>query len=122
MDSRTCFSCGEYPHSRRVEHGRGQQADSGWVAPSFSGGWTNTASYTCGYRLIGNMVRLRGAITPGSGAAFTLPAGYFPTLNPEMTFIVWSTSAGAATVTVSNAGVVTPNQECWLDPISFWVD
>ena len=97
-------------------------ADSGWVAPSFSGGWTNTASYTCGYRLIGNMVRLRGAITPGSGAAFTLPAGYFPTLNPEMTFIVWSTSAGAATVTVSNPGVVTPNQECWLDPISFWVD
>lgn len=54
-------------------------ADTGWVAPTFLGGWSSP-TYPVSYRRKGNEVWLRGQAQPGAGGdIFTLPEGFRPT-------------------------------------------
>ena len=101
-------------------------ADSGWVAPSLGNAWAAVAGYTVGYRLIGNLLKMRGAIETGSGVAFTLPSGYFPTVDPLYTVAATDLSGGGYYVQISGStGTVTPSgysTGLCLDSVTLWVD
>ncbi len=81
---------------------------SDWTSvTSFSGGWT--ASVAVAYRrTAGGEVELRGSLTGGAGAAFTLPAGYFP-----------AQAVTIGSVAVSTAGVITPSAATSLDAVRY---
>ena len=103
-------------------------ADSGWVVPSLANSWRAYSGYTVGYRLIGNLLRLRGAISSGTTgvAAFTLPTGYFATTNPYYSFVVADISGNAEIVQIDGStGGVLPlavvTAVC-LDGVTLWVD
>jgi hypothetical protein len=92
--------------------------DSGWIAVSggigFKNGWS-AGSTAPAYRKIGNHVYLRGEVTGGTAgtAAFTLPAGYAPTI-----IGYWSCPTAASTmmeVEVDTAGDVLPGVSATVD-------
>lgn len=99
-------------------------AEEQWIPVTFSGGWVNVggAFQTAQYRRIGNRVFLRGSISSGTGAAFTLPAGFRPLASNV--FPVINGSAGIMQVTITSAGVVTPSATATtnLGLIEFFVD
>ena len=77
--------------------------DSGWInITGFSNGFT-ASSPTPAYRLINNVVYLRGSITGGtaSGVAFTLPSGFRPGILTRL-------STPFTYVDITSAGAVTP--------------
>lgn len=92
-----------------------QQLQS-WVAVVLGNGWANTgAPYaSAGYwRDPNGQVHLRGRVTGGAGAAFTLPAHYRPEY--QIVFV-----ANGGTVTVATSGAVTPaGATVDLDAVSF---
>lgn len=94
-------------------------AEGPYQALTFSGGWTSAGN--AGFKkLVNGDVVLRGNITAGTGAAFTLPAGY----RPSATFTsVVENSAGTATlfVQIATTGIATPsaNTSLILDGIRF---
>lgn len=56
-------------------------APTAWTNVTFTNGWTNTSgAQACQYRKEGDIVRIRGRMTPGTMGqiAFTLPAGFRP--------------------------------------------
>lgn len=63
--------------------------DSGWIAPTLQNGWVNWGWWRtdAGYRLIGDVVHLRGFVKSGTANAtiFTLPVGYRPVLEHALT-------------------------------------
>jgi hypothetical protein len=96
-----------------------------WVAPTFAGTWANFGSgnLPAGYMKDANgFVHLRGAIATGTinTTAFTLPAGYRPSLN--VNFACASNSAFGY-LSITSAGVVNPavGSNVWfsLDGITF---
>ena len=102
-------------------------ADSGWIAVpngSMSGGWVN-GSPAFAYRLIGNVVRLRGLLTTGTSnvTALILPAGYRPP-----TTGVYSSIQGVnlSFTTITTAGAVIPVYtglaQMYFDGITFTID
>lgn len=84
-------------------------------AGGLSNGWSAGAVSPSYRRDALGRVLLRGSVSGGSGAAFTLPVGYRP--SSTRTFGVHS----AATVTITSAGVVTPagSGAVHFDAISF---
>jgi hypothetical protein len=83
--------------------------DTGWTnVTTFTNGYTNAATFTTRYMLIGRIVFLNGAITGGTVAttAFTLPAGYRPSLGVE--FATPQNNAFGV-LTITNLGAVVPN-------------
>ena len=77
-----------------------------WTVPTFTGAWTHYGApyVNVGYRKIGDRVFLRGMAKTGSGAMFTLPAGF----RPPGTILIVAVSNGAyGYVSVDAAGVVT---------------
>jgi len=77
------------------------------------------------YRLIGQVVVLKGSIYAGTAAtAFTLPSGYRPT--QLMTFaVIDSTSATPKRLQIDSTGTVTPQTATdlqSLDGISFAIN
>lgn len=94
--------------------------DSSWTAPTMTNSWVNAGA---AFMLIGRVVWMHGAITPGTAgaAAFTLPSGYRPS---EVQHFVVPTGASANTwneVVVDTTGTVTPSNatNCWLAGVSF---
>ena len=81
-----------------------------WTAPTLQNGWvyygTGSGMAQPGYRLVGDVVQVRGAIKSGSTGSpiFTLPVGLRPAGGAE-TFVV-SAGPGAARVEVSWTGTV----------------
>jgi len=75
-----------------------------WIAPTFTNSWVNYGSgfQSAGYRIVGDMVQLRGLIKSGTLglAAFTLPAGYRPTANLLLSGVI-SVHAAQATSAAS---------------------
>jgi hypothetical protein len=96
--------------------------DTGWTTvASFSNSWGATASAPA-YILLGRIVYLRGAMTAGTAntTAFTLPAGYRPSLASSF---MCSQNGGTSGIIVnlSTTGAVQPLTSglCWLVNVSF---
>lgn len=53
-----------------------------WIALTLSGSWTNGAQAPASYKVVGNQIRLKGVVGPGTKTdattIFTLPAGARP--------------------------------------------
>ena len=96
--------------------------DTGWIAPSLINSWANYGGgYTsAGYRKVGDIVQLRGALTGGTIglAGFTLPAGYRP-----MALVIlatgYVTGSGGSTNIFSNGSVQLEGGSPSLDGMSF---
>jgi len=95
--------------------------DSGWAnVSSFSNGF-GSAGTAPAYRLLNNVVYLRGNVTGGSAnaTAFTLPSGYRPSAATVIMTQNFGTS-GYTYVTVNTDGTVVPNASAtWLSGIVF---
>jgi hypothetical protein len=97
--------------------------ETGWTAPTLSGAWA--LQETVGYRKnYDGEVRLKGAVKSGSGAIFTLPAGFRP---PADKFFVVPGDTALAVVSVQTTGVVTlvtgaATSGLYLDSISFKIN
>ena len=131
----TSFPLGAYGATATVESDgvnwfvtAGMQ-DSGWLAVgngSMTNSWVN-GSPAFGYRLQGNVVRLRGVLTTGGSGinALTLPAGYRPATAINAPASVVGFANAAATITTG--GVLQPAYASagsgWsADGITFTVD
>lgn len=106
-----------------------QAGDSGWTRVSggvgFQNSWNEFLGLQVSYRLIGQVVVLKGSIYAGTAAtAFTLPSGYRPT--QLMTFaVIDSTSATPKRLQIDSTGTVTPQTATdlqSLDGISFAIN
>ena len=104
-----------------AEQGIGSWIDVGGGGgnPAFANNWSNYAPTTSklGFRKdVNGVVYLRGFIKHSTGtgvlpAAFTLPAGYRPTVNLSLpTTIALNTGMVVGRITVSTSGVVTPDR------------
>ena len=106
--------------------------DSGWITPTLGNSWAVVGSDTIQYRLIGAMVRLRGAMNGGSSSttAFTLPSGFRPSSNCNFYMGVASSSGSFvfAETSIGTGGALTPGwlggtmNSVALDGITFTVD
>ena len=94
--------------------------DTGWTAVStFANSFSAVAEVA--YRRINNVVYLRGNVTGGTAGtgAFTLPAGYRPSLSTVIPVQQFGT-ANVSYVTVGTDGVVIPNATSgWLSSVIF---
>ena len=106
-----------------------QAGDSGWIRVAggvgFQNSWYEFGTLQVSYRLIGQVVVLKGSIYAGTAAtAFTLPSGYRPT--QLMTFaVIDSTSATPKRLQIDSTGTVTPQTATdlqSLDGISFAIN
>ena len=106
-----------------------QAGDSGWIRVAggvgFQNSWNEFGTLQVSYRLIGQVVVLKGSIYAGTAAtAFTLPSGYRPT--QLMTFaVIDSTSATPKRLQIDSTGTVTPQTATdlqSLDGISFAIN
>lgn len=86
-------------------------APGAWTAPTFTGTWVNFGgtNQVAQYRKVGDRVEIRGVIKTGTiaTAAFTLPVGFRPPANGDLTFATVSNALFGA-ITITAAGVVTP--------------
>lgn len=100
------------------------QQDTGWVALTLSGGASQVGStHTVGYRLQGDRVWLRGAVSFGSASAitiFTLPAGARPT-SGNANFPPLASGVVTAAVTTAGAMILggAAMGNAYLDGVSF---
>lgn len=79
------------------------------TAPTLASGWTASTTEPVGYWREGSTVFLRGSLsggTYGSGALFTLPAGYLPAQAGRFAVGQSSVYEGVGNVTISTAGAV----------------
>ena len=106
-----------------------QAGDSGWIRVAggvgFQNSWNEYSTVQVSYRLIGQVVVLKGMLYGGTAAtAFTLPSGYRPT--QLMTFaVIDSTSATPKRLQIDSTGTVTPQTATdlqSLDGISFAIN
>lgn len=111
-----------------VAGGPPQIADTGWLSfpnGSMTNSWVNSVP-AFGFRLQGNIVRLRGALTGGTSgsAALTLPAGFRPASNLTMSTVM--TSVAVAAISLATTGILAPffpaGSIVSLDGLSFPVD
>lgn len=83
-------------------------ASTSWTAPTLTNSWADYGAgvVATGYRRVGDVVHLRGAIKSGTlaAAAFTLPVGYRPT-GVEIFYVV--AGPGGARLDVGSDGQVT---------------
>lgn len=83
---------------------------SAWTAVTFTNSWVNFGGtdQVAQYRKVGDVVELRGSIKTGTigNAAFTLPSGFRP---PADTPFGVESNAAHGRVTITSAGVVTPD-------------
>lgn len=104
--------------------------DSGWLTPSFINSWSDAGTgRPVAYRLKGDRVMLRGAITGGSTGttAFTLPTGYRPLAGAVLIATVNNAGAYAYITVNGSGGLVQPNMPgggtgVWLDGMTFTID
>ena len=107
-----------------------QAGDSGWIRVAggvgFQNSWTEFGAQVS-YRLIGQVVVLKGMLTSGTAAtAFTLPSGYRPT--QLMTFAVIDSTPATPVpkrLQIDSTGTVTPQTASdlhSLDGISFAIN
>jgi len=79
--------------------GGGGGGDTGWVSVTLSSPWTNNGGgyATAAYRVIGDIVHIKGLITGGSASstAFTLPSPIVPVNNQIKTISAYSSGAPA---------------------------
>lgn len=105
-------------------------ADSGWLAGSwsFANGWGSSNNAT--FRKIGNLVRFRGSwsvgTTTGNTTIATLPVGYRPAQTIQQVSFL-DTSGVSGTCNIQSTGVIaiqsgTPSTYTDIDGISFLVD
>lgn len=81
-------------------------AATAWTAPTFTNSWSTYggAFQSPQYRKVGDMVQLRGAMTGGTGTAFTLPTGFRPPAN--VSFAV-ANGSNLGEIQVASDGAVT---------------
>ena len=103
------------------------QQDSGWITVangSMSNAWVN-GSPAFGYRLIGNIVRLRGLLTTGTSntTALTLPAGYRPATTGVYASIQ---GVNVSFSNIASSGTIAPvysgTAQMYFDGVQFPVD
>lgn len=97
-----------------------------WLIPSLGGGWVNFGSglAQAAFRKdILENVHLKGSVKDGSGAAFTLPAGYRPAEILQFGTSGANSTTNFARITVTTAGEVTvagtSNSLCSLNGVIF---
>jgi hypothetical protein len=100
--------------------------DSGWIAPTLEHSWGHGAAEV-GYRLQGNIVRLRGRLTGGASGtiAFTLPAGYRPSQQTYMPLIAGGANTGYAVIEPAGTvavGFTVAEGSPSLDGVTFTID
>ena len=80
-----------------------------WTNPTLQNGWVNFLAGTVpvGYRLVGDVVQVRGTIKSGTlaKAVFTLPSGFRPAAGSV--YFVGLAGAGAARIDIEWTGAVT---------------
>jgi len=88
--------------------------DSGWIAPALLNSWTGGSGYTPSYRLVGNVVRMRGLLDTsnnGGGStgtvAFNIAAAFQPPLASAGRWFVTYDESASATVQCSLAATAT---------------
>jgi hypothetical protein len=74
-------------------------------SPSLNGGWTAGTIAPTFTKGADNLVTMRGRVAGGAGSAFTLPAGYRPSVQHDA--YVRDGAGNPALLTVTSAGVVT---------------
>ena len=108
-----------------------QAGDSGWIRVAggvgFQNSWNEFGTLQVSYRLIGQVVVLKGMLYGGTAAtAFVLPSGYRPT--QLMTFAVIDstpTTPVPKRLQIDSTGTVTPQTNTdfhYLDGISFAIN
>lgn len=105
--------------------------DTAWTAPTLVNSWANAggSAAPAGYRKVGNLVLLKGAINAGASntLAFTLPAGYNPTGTLSFPINAYNSGTNANVggfVSVGSSGSVTivygaGTTEIFLDSVRF---
>lgn len=102
------------------------QQDTGWVTLSLGTGMATHGGDTPAGRLVGDRVRLRGAIDQSGGSASslaTLPASMKPTVATLLPGVMFQSPNYAATLfTVSTSTGVLSSSNSGTAPISFYFD
>nr|DAL93475.1 MAG TPA: receptor binding protein [Caudoviricetes sp.] len=107
--------------------------DSGWLDLPLSSGISSVSGYTCQYRKIGKLIKLRGIITnmANLNTVATLPAGYRPSVSAKYLISVNTNNGIYAQINVDKNGslilgftsqTLTATMGFYLDPIEFVID
>lgn len=107
--------------------------DSGWLDLPLSSGISSVSGYTCQYRKIGKLIKLRGIITnmTSLNTVATLPAGYRPSVSSKYLISVNTNNGIYAQINVDKNGsmilgytsqTLTSSMGFYLDPIEFVID
>ncbi|MEO2601024.1 hypothetical protein [Clostridium butyricum] len=107
--------------------------DSGWLDLPLSSGISSISGYTCQYRKIGKLIKLRGIITnmANLNTVATLPAGYRPSVSAKYLISVNTNNGIYAQINVDKNGslilgftsqTLTATMGFYLDPIEFVID
>lgn len=92
-----------------------------WIVATLASGWAPTVGYEePGYRLEGDVVRLRGTVTGTSGTITTLPVGYRPPGRVRFS-VAGAGASGSVNVEIASTGVVSvaASTQVSLDGIAF---
>lgn len=76
-------------------------ADTGWVDLTLVGSWTVSSGRTPQIRRIGNLVRVRGQVSGGTGTAVEIPLGFRTVDTTEIQPVATSTGGGHAYAQIS---------------------
>ena len=101
--------------------GSNLSGDSGWINPTLGNSFSVAGGNTVSYRLLNNVVYLRGALTGGTAgaSAFTLPVGYRPAAASNFANQIYGTGTFCY-ITVNADGTVVPNNSAaWLSSCIF---
>ncbi len=107
--------------------------DTGWLDLPLSNGISSVSGYTCQYRKIGKMIKLRGVITNMTSldTIATLPTGYRPSVNSKFLISINANNGVYAQINVEKNGnlilgftsqTLTPTMGFYLDPIEFSIE
>lgn len=101
--ARSAWSAAAFALEYRWGDNRGQDP---WRTPSFAAGWSAGTIPPRFTKTQSGLVVMRGRVAGGTGPAFTLPDGYFPTVAAHDD-IVRDGAGAPAVLTVSTTGAVT---------------
>jgi len=105
-----------------VVSGTNLSGDSGWTNPTLTNGFNVASSNTVSYRLLNNVVYLRGAVDTGTAgsSAFTLPSGLWPDKTSRFVGQQFGINDFCYIIVSSANGTVVPSTTgAWLNSVIF---